>query len=91
MAVFPKRTGLVVAALVAGALLLPFRSSEAHQNEGRVSALECERLSVLLMENMSGSQIEAARECDMVESSHDWEQHYGHLNEQELFAAVVYE
>ena len=32
-----------------------------------------------------------AKECDMVEATHDWEQQYGNLNEEEMLAGVVYE
>ena len=45
----------------------------------------------LVLENMNGQQQVFARECDTVEASHDWEQQYGNLNEEELVAGIVYE
>ncbi len=32
-----------------------------------------------------------SKECDIIESSHDWEKEYGNLNEQEMLASIVYE
>jgi hypothetical protein len=40
---------------------------------------------------MNGRQQDFSKQCDIVEASHDWEEQYGSLNEQELVSGVVYE
>ena len=88
---YRKRTWLAVAALVLGLVAFPVRYSEAQSAGVSFSALECEQLSHLVLENMNVKQLEFSRQCDMVEASHDWEQQYGHLDEIELAAGIVYE
>ncbi|ENT1583458.1 hypothetical protein EEE63_03685 [Neisseria gonorrhoeae] len=41
--------------------------------------------------DMDAEQVSLSKECDIIESSHDWEKEYGNLNEQEMLAGVVYE
>ena len=67
----------VLLALVLGFFALPFGSSEAHEADGNLTASECERLGSLSL--------------DQMEATHDWEQQYGNLNEEEMLAGVVYE
>lgn len=91
MAGYRKNTWLAVLALVLGLVAFPFSYSEAQSGRMSFSASECEQVSRLISENMNFRQREFARECDTVEASHDWEQQYGGLNEQEFVAGVVYE
>lgn len=86
-----KNTFWVLLALVLGFFALPFGSSEAHEADGNLTASECERLGSLSLDQMDGSLLAFAKECDMVEATHDWEQQYGNLNEEEMLAGVVYE
>jgi hypothetical protein len=88
---YRKNAWLVLTAFVLGFLAFPFSYSQAHQSDISVSAQECEQLNNLVLENMNGQQQVFARECDTVEASHDWEQQYGNLNEEELVAGIVYE
>ena len=48
-------------------------------------------LGSLSLDQMDGRLLAFAKECDMVEATHDWEQQYGNLNEEEMLAGVVYE
>ncbi|QEY23594.1 hypothetical protein [Neisseria animalis] len=88
---YRKNTWLAVAALALGLVAFPVSYSEAQSAQMTLSAYECEQLGYLVLENMSTKQQELARQCDMVEASHDWEQFYGHLDEGEMLAGVVYE
>lgn len=90
MSGYRKNTGLVVGAVVLAFLVFPFHS-EAQSANVSLSALECERVSQLVLEKMDVKQRAFSRQCDMVEASHDWERQYGGLNERELVAGVVYE
>lgn len=88
---YRKNTWLAVLVLALGLAAFPFSYSEAQSAKLSLSALECDKLSHLVLENMNVKQRQFARECDMVEASHDWEQQYGGLNEQEFVSGVVYE
>lgn len=88
---YRKNTGLALLALALGLVAFPVSYSEAQSADVSFSALECERVSHLLLERMNVKQREFALQCDVVEASHDWEQQYGNFNEQELVAGVVYE
>ncbi len=88
---YRKNTWLAVMALALGLIAFPVSYSEAQSPNVSLSALECEQLTHLVLENMNVKQRKFARECDIVEASHDWEQQYGGLNEQEFVAGVVYE
>ena len=65
--------------------------SEAKQPEITLSSSLCEQLSILNAKNMDSEQISLCKECDIIESSHDWEKEYGNLNEQEMLAGIIYE
>lgn len=89
---YRKNTWLAVAAFVLGFSAFPFSYSEAHQSSGQNLSVEmCDRLSGLTSDKMDRIQQSAAQECDTLEASHDWEQQYGGLNEQEMISGVVYE
>ena len=62
-----------------GFFALPFGSSEAHEADGNLTASECERLGSLSLDQMDGRLLAFAKECDMVEATHDWEQQYGNF------------
>ncbi|MCP1659266.1 hypothetical protein [Neisseria perflava] len=91
MTVYRKNTWLAVAAVVLGLVAFPVSYSEAQSSGLHLSASECEQLDGLVLEKMSIRQQEVSFQCDMLEASHDWEQQYGGLNEQERMAGVVYE
>ncbi|ENV9352930.1 hypothetical protein FND87_001320 [Neisseria gonorrhoeae] len=63
--------------------------SEAKQPDITLSASLCEQFNML--NAMDTEQVSLSKECDIIESSHDWEKEYGNLNEQEMLAGVVYE
>ena len=86
-----KNTGLAVAALVLVLAVLPFRYSEAQSAEMDFSASQCEQLGAMPLDTMSEGQMLAAKECDTVEATHDWERQYGGLNDEEMLAGIVYE
>ena len=86
-----KNAGWLVALLILVLSVLPFGYSEAHQSELGISASVCDKVSTLAAEHMDEEEMFAARECDSVEASHDWEQLYGGLNEGEFAEGVVYE
>lgn len=88
---FRKSTWLAVAALALGLAALPVSYSEAQSADATFSAHECEKLRNLVWNEMDAQQQNVAQECDMIEASHDWEQQYGGLSEQEMMAGVVYE
>lgn len=91
MTCYRKNTWLAVLALVLGLVALPVSHSAVQSAERPFSAWACERVSHLSLDNMNVREREFARECDVVEASHDWEQQYGGLNDLELSAGIVYE
>lgn len=72
-------------------LLLQKSYSTVRQPDLTLSASLCSQFSSLSLNNMNTQQAALSKECDIIESSHDWEREYGHLNETELLAGVVYE
>ncbi|HEZ2755325.1 TPA: hypothetical protein WHV32_002004, partial [Neisseria meningitidis] len=50
-----------------------------------------EQFNILNAKDMDAEQVSLSKECDIIESSHDWEKEYGNLNEQEMLAGIVYE
>ncbi|ROV56630.1 hypothetical protein [Neisseria chenwenguii] len=86
-----KNTWLAVAALALGSVAFPVSYSEAQSADMRFSAQECEQLSRSDLRSMDTRQRRMGLQCDMVESSHDWEQQYGSLNSTELTEGVVLE
>ncbi|HFC3968986.1 TPA: hypothetical protein ACFI97_001521 [Neisseria gonorrhoeae] len=65
--------------------------SEAKQPDITLSASLCEQFNMLNAKDMDTEQVSLSKECDIIESSHDWEKEYGNLNEQEMLAGVAYE
>lgn len=91
MAGYKKNTWLAVIALAMGFAAFPFSYSEAQSTDVSLSALECEEVAYSSLTQMNGRQQDFSKQCDIVEASHDWEEQYGSLNEQELVSGVVYE
>lgn len=88
---YRRNTWLALAAVVVASIAFPVSYSAAQSADGSLSALECEQLGHIHVEEMNIRQRKFARECDIVEASHDWEQQYGEFNEKEFVAGVVYE
>lgn len=86
-----KHMGLVVVILAAALFVVPFCYSATQSVDISLSASECEELASLSLEKMNAKQREFSYQCDFLEASHDWEQQYGSLNENELVAGIVYE
>ena len=81
---YKKNTWLAVIALAMGFAAFPFSYSEAQSTDVSLSALECEEVAYSSLTQMNGRQQDFSKQCDIVEASHDWEEQYGSLNEQEL-------
>lgn len=88
---YRRNTWLALVAVIVALVAFPVSYSAAQSANVSLSALECEQLGHIREEQMNIKQRKFARECDIVEASHDWEQQYGGFNEREFVAGVVYE